>query len=459
MWVVARIVFAFFPRQDQIGAMVLLLCVLATATQADRWLAVTASLSASLSFSYYFIKPAYSFSITSTEDAIGFGTFIIVALVGSHLSLQARLREEESERRRAEMSRLQELGASLLASETVRDTADKAVREIVRLFGGGAVLRMGGYEAPFQAGNVAVIALANGGVRKTVFPLGTTSRKDSLELCGVTHSAEMQSALVNLIGLVLDKAAAAEERARIESAQRGDELRTTVLNALAHNFRTPLTCIKAAASMMRGSAGESGTYSQELVEVIDEEADHLDELIRDSLGTARIQSRQTNPQVEDCAVDSIISAVTNRMKRHLAQRLVMVEIPEGLPVIRGDRFLFEQMITQVLDNAWKYSGTGAWIRIAAEASENEVRLTIQNQGTRIPDAERALVFDRFYRGPGNRTSIEGTGLGLAITRTIAEALGGKVWLDNEPDGPAFRFALPAGATEEDHDRQPQYTAY
>jgi two-component system, OmpR family, sensor histidine kinase KdpD len=449
MWGVAKTIGRFLPDQDGVAASVLLFCVLAVATAGDRVLAVAASVAASLSFSYYFVDTLGSLRITTTEGAVSFVAMVFTALTGSHLAIRAQRRAAEAERRRGEMERLQQLGASLLATDTVSEAAEKAIREIVRLFGGGAILRVDGMRTPFQAGDIG--GPANAVVRQV-------NLNNTLELYAMEPSVEVQSALVNLLGLVLDRAAAAEERSRIESARRGDELRTTVLNALAHNFKTPLTCIKAAASMMRGSATVPATYSQELVEVIDEEADRLDELIRDSLDLARIQSRRANPRVEACTLESIVSGVLEKMKRYLVQQVLVVSVPDDLPVVCGDRFLFEQMVTQVMDNAWKYAGTGARIWISARQAGDEVILTIQNEGSQIPDEERGLVFDRFYRGSRYRARVEGTGLGLAIAKTIAEAHGGRVWLDAEPDGPAFRFALPAGAPEEDHDREPHYIA-
>ncbi len=457
MWAVARIAYLFLPHEDAVAAMLLLLCVLAVATlSGDRLLAVAGSLSASLSLSYYFIDAVGSLRITSTEGAVTFVAMLITAMTGSQLSVRAQIRAAESERRRGEMERLQRLAAALLATDTVSEAADRATREIVNLFGGGAVLRVDGARLPFQSG---IIHAAG----KPLI-VQTLNRKGTLELYGMSPSVEVQSAVVNLIGLVLDRAAAAEERARIEAAQRGEELRNTILNALAHNFRTPLTCIKAAASMMRGSAGVPGTYSAELVEVIDEEADRLESLIRSSLDLARIQSRQTNPRVEDCAVSGIISGVLEKMKRYLARQTIIVNISEGLPMVRGDRFLFEQMVTQVLDNAWKYAGPGAriWISATVESDKgtgagDRVVLRIRNEGNQIPPEERSLIFDRFYRGKRSRAGIEGTGLGLAIAKTIVEAHGGKIWLESLTEGPEFRFALPAGVAEEGiYDREPHY---
>ena len=452
VWVVARVVFWLFPGQDAIAAMLLLLCVLAIATLGDRVLAITTSLIASISFSFYFIDLANSFTIGSTEGVVAFAGMLVTALTGSQLSLAIQTRAAESERRRGEMERLQQLGAALLSTDSVAEAAGKALQEIVAQFGGGAILRVDGLSTSFHAG-------VTGGAGNIPIVVHTPNQKGILELYGMEPSVEVRSALVNLLGLMLERAAAAEERARIESAQRGEELRTTILNALAHNFRTPLTCIKAAASMMRGSDGVPGAYSRELVEVIDEEADRLDALIRDSLDLARIQSRQVNPRVEDCSVADVVAGVLEKMRRYLIRQTVIVQMPDDLPGVRGDRFLLEQMVTQVLDNAWKYTAAGARIWVSAHHVGEEVILTIRNEGNQIPEAERDLVFDRFYRGARNRTSIEGTGLGLAIARTIAEAHGGRVWLETATEGPVFRFALPAGAREEEYDREPHCIAH
>jgi len=462
MWAIAIIVFRALPGEhvpggggegskDAIAAILLLLGVLAIATLGDRVLAIATSLAASISFSYYFIDRADSLTST-TECAVTFAGMLITALTGSQLSLGIQTRAAESERRRGEMERLQKLGAVLLTTDTVTEAAERAVQEIVAQFGGGAILRVNGLPRPFFAGITEALS------REPII-VQTPNQKGVLELYGIQPSVEVRSALINLLGLVLDRAAAAEERTRIESAQRGEELRNTILNALAHNFRTPLTCIKAAASMMRGSDGVPGTYSRELVEVIDEEADRLDALIRDSLDLARIQSRQVNPRVEDCSIAVVISGVLEKMKRYLARQMVIVRIPDDLPSVRGDRFLLEQMVTQVLDNAWKYAAAGARIWVSAHQTGDEVILTIRNEGNQIPEEERGLVFDRFYRGARSRASIEGTGLGLAIAKTIAEAHGGRVWLETATEGPVFRFALPAGSREEENDREPHYIAH
>jgi two-component system, OmpR family, sensor histidine kinase KdpD len=452
-WVTAIVCHGLHSNRS-IASMVLLMEVLAVATRGEWLLAVITSAAASVAFSYYFVDSAESLIITSNEGAITFSMMLITALTGSQLAIQAQRRAAEAIRRREEMERLQQLGNVLLAANTVAEAAENVVDKVVRLFGvSGAVLRIEGQT--FQSGALMP------GQRSTIqldLQSGTRShtRPDAnvLELHGTQPSAEVRSALANLINLVLDRARNAEERARIETTQRGEELHNTVLNALAHNFKTPLTSIKAAASMLRGSREIPTAHGRELVAVIDEEADRLDQLIRESLDLARIEAHQANPRVEPCSLPRIAALVTSRVARYMGKRDLVVDIPDDLPPIPGDAFLLEQMLMQVADNAWKYSRPGARIRISAVKRGQHVILTVWNQGPRIPEDERQRIFGKFYRGAVGRLQVEGTGLGLAIAKTIAEAHGGSIWLDSEPDGPAFRFSLPVEKTGKMSDREP-----
>jgi two-component system sensor histidine kinase KdpD len=150
--------------------------------------------------------------------------------------------------------------------------------------------------------------------------------------------------------------------------------------------------------------------------------------------------------------------VKSRLARYLDRRTVEISLPDDLPPVPGDRFLIEQMLVQVVENAWKYSRPGARIVISASTQDCYVNVSIWNEGLRIPDDEKGRIFDKFYRGAGDRARIEGTGLGLAIARSIAEAHGGGVWLDDKPEGTGFRFLLPVGPGVNGHDRESHHPA-
>ncbi len=430
-WCTTAVCYSLHSNRS-IVSMLLLLEIVAGATLGDWMLSILMSGAASLAFSWYYIDRYQSLVLATPEGALTFSAMVLTALTVSLLAVRGRRRADEAIRRREEMERLQKFGSVLLTATTVAEAAGKAVNNVVTLFNlNGASIRFREGEQEFQFGSA--------GDSESIVGLGHGAE---LSLYGLQPSAEVRSALGHIIGLVLDRARSTEESTRRETTKRSEELRTTVLNALAHNFRTPLTSIKAAASMLRGARDIATAQGRELVEVIDEEADRLDRLIGESLDLARIESHRAAPRTESCAIADIVSAVVARVSRYLGNRELAVTVPAELPLLSGDRFLFEQMLMQVVDNAWKYSKPGSRIEITAVESDDRVILTVRNEGNAIPINEREQIFAKFYRGAVNHSHVEGTGLGLAIAKSIAEAHGGSIWLNSEPAGPAFQFSLP-----------------
>ena len=424
------------------AAMILLLEVLGIATRGDWILALLSSAAASLLFTFYFIEHLRTVRFsTAIQGVAGFVAMSLTAFIGSRLAVRAQQKAREAIARREEMERLNQLGSVLIAADSLAEAADDAVRKVVELFHlEGAVLRVSGSPHTFQRGVTA-------GNQISVIPLGTDYGADVLELHGSQLSEEVRSAVASMIRLALERARGAEERAQMEVNRRGEELRTTVLNALAHDFRTPLTSIKAAASTLRASGRMPSVEDSDLVVVIDEEADRLNQLIRESLDLAKLEAHRANPTTEECHISEIVRRVASRMARYMGKREFETDIPDDIPTVVGDSFLFEQTLGQLVDNAWKYSKPGAAIRISAAVSGSGVVLTVWNEGPEIPESERDKIFDRFYRGSKDRQNVEGTGLGLSIAQSIVEAYKGKIWLDMEPSGPAFRLQLPLEASE------------
>jgi len=440
------------------AAMMLLLEVLAIATYGDWILALLSSTAASLVFSFYFIEHLRTVRFsTAIQGVFGFVAMALTAFIGSRLAVRAQQRAQEAIARREEMERLNQLGRVLLSANSVAEAAEDAVRKVVELFHlQGAVLRVAGAPHAFQCGVTAAGEVS-------IIPLGTDYTADILELHGVQPSEEVRNTVASMIRLVLERARGAEERAHVEVIRRGEELRNTVLNALAHDFRTPLTSIKAASSMLRHAGPMPPDQERDLVIVIDEEADRLDRLIRESLDLAKLEARRAHPMREACVIPEIVRSVAAKMSRYLGRREFIIDVPDEIPPVTGDSFLFEQMLAQLVDNAWKYSKPGASIGISGVVSGSSVVLTVWNEGGEIPQDERQRLFDRFYRGSKDSHKVEGTGLGLAIAKAIVEAHKGKIWLDAEPTGPAFRVQLPieaAGtAAGRQSDREQHYIAH
>jgi two-component system sensor histidine kinase KdpD len=416
-------------------------------------LAIVASVSAALGFSWYFVDDSGSLAITTIEGELTFSMMTLTALLGSHLAIRAQERAAEAIRRREEMERLHQLGTALLASASVGAAAQNIVDQLVRLFSvRGAVLTIHGITPVFSAG------VSRGPVETVLKEEGT---RYALDLYGQMPSAEVRSALRNLIDLVLDRARTAEQQTQLEATQRGEEFRKTVLNSLAHNFRTPLTSIKAAASILRSTRDVPKENARELATVIDEESDRLDQMIRESLDLARIEAQQASPRIEKCSLSDIVHSVSARVTRHLGDRQLMIDVPEDLPPVYGDCFLLEQMVMQVVDNAWKYSRPGSAIQLKGGLTEGGIYLEVLNEGPQIPRDEQERIFGKFYRGKQMKSKVEGTGMGLPIARSIAQAHAGQLELGSHPTGPLFRFKLQVGEGEkragDKHDSEPQHS--
>jgi two-component system sensor histidine kinase KdpD len=422
-------------------ALLLLLAVLALATLRDRLLAIFAAFLASVALEYYFIEHPGHYQISPARGGFMFLSMLVTASVASELSIRGYRRAREAEARREEMGRLQIFSARLMGAQTVSETAGMAVRCLVELFSASrAELRVGraSFVWPAQTPQNLPAAASR---ERILLPLEYAGRHASLEVWDGLPSPEVASALGNLLELALDRATSFEDRAQLEAVRRGDELRTTILNAVAHDFRTPLTSIKAAATALRASSAAIFGPDRDLIQVINEEADRLEAMIRESLALARLES-VGEISGELCSIGTIVSTVIARLARYLDRRRVETDIPPDLPDVPGDRFLLELMLMQVVDNAWKYSKSGARIVITASRNDQNIEISVWNEGLRIPDYEKQRIFDKFYRGVSDRGRTEGSGLGLAIAKSIAEAHRGAVWLEDASDGTRFRFRLP-----------------
>jgi two-component system sensor histidine kinase KdpD len=419
--------------------MAMMLEVLASAAPGDWLLAVLTSLAASVALNWYYIEEEGSLRITTPDGWIAFSAMLVTGLAGSAMAVRARRRAREAEEHSADMERLQRLGHALLSRNSLLESAEHAVKQVAELFGASGVeVVIEGMRNPVRTGNCDDQNLA------ARVSLDLLSPKSELALFGAGVSGLTLDAIGQLIGLALGRARSHEELSRIDVERRGEELRAVVLNGLAHNFRTPLTSIKAAASALRATAWLTENAGKELGEIIEEEADRLDRLIGESLRFARIESHTVNPRWEECSLAQVTSKVVMRLAGHLRGRELVVDVSESLPSIKGDRFLLEQMVFEVVDNAWKYSRPGSRVSIEGTTEGSSVVLTVRTQGDEIADNERDLIFAKFYRGAVHRSSIEGTGVGLAVARAIVDAHRGSIRLDSEPGGQAFRFSLPSG---------------
>jgi len=241
--------------------------------------------------------------------------------------------------------------------------------------------------------------------------------------------------------------AAAQARAeaaagRAEAARQSEEMKSAMLDALAHEFKTPLTAIKAAVSSLL-SDEETAPGRRDLLQVMDEEADRLTWLVSESVQIARIEAGRMEPRKQPQDILKLLREALVRMAGALESRQVKVQVDGALPPVLADRELVLIVLRQLLDNAVKYSPSTSPIAICCAEKNDSVVVTVTDHGQGISPADLGRVFERFYRGRLARDRVSGTGMGLAIAREIVRGHGGDIRVDSRfGEGSEFSFTLP-----------------
>ena len=248
-------------------------------------------------------------------------------------------------------------------------------------------------------------------------------------------------AFANQLAVAVDRQHRAEQEARTHALEESDRLKSALVSSVSHELKTPLAAIKASITTLLGNNPEpDARLRRELSESINRETDRLTRLVSNLLDMSRLEAGALRPQLESVSISDVVADVLDRMEPVLDGRAIRVEIPEDIPPTPMDFVQISEVLTNLLDNAMRYSSPEAAIVISAMLGHAQLRVTVFNEGSQIPDGELDKLFDKFYRlSPASG----GIGLGLSIVRGIVEAHGGRVWAENVGRrGVAFTFSLP-----------------
>jgi two-component system phosphate regulon sensor histidine kinase PhoR len=225
-------------------------------------------------------------------------------------------------------------------------------------------------------------------------------------------------------------------------------MRSEFIDNLSHELRTPLANVRLLTEMLMDDLEdeEVSTRVRERVATIDIETGHLVQMINELLDLSRIEQSSSTIRHDEVAVPPLVEASMRRLRTFAErQRVVLIElVPDDLPPIRGDEERLDQLLMNLLHNAIKFSPEGGTVTITTDEHPDGVVISVTDQGVGIPRKDQARVFERFYKVDRARQRGQGgTGLGLAIARHIAEAHGGRIWLESEEGrGSTFSFSLP-----------------
>lgn len=286
------------------------------------------------------------------------------------------------------------------------------------------------------------LGLRFGPIRLGVRPIG------SFGVSGVVLSRQTLEAAGSLIGIAIERARAVEQLSKTEADRQSERLKATLLDAIAHDFRTPLTSIKASVTSLLSKRNQSSAQQEELLTVIDEESDRLNHLIEEAAEMARLEAGEIELELRPVQIQELIEGALKHCRNALGEREVDLKIPSGLPPVRADVNSATQALAQLVDNANLYSPRDRPIVIIAEANGSSVRMSVIDQGPGIEVPEQGMIFDKFYRGREQKYLARGTGMGLAIAKALVEAHGGTIAVTSRlGQGSVFSFTLPMDVTE------------
>lgn len=440
-----------------ISALLYLMIVVPTALWCGFWQAVIVSLSAVVIQGLFAAGSApLTLAVSSANSIAVLCLFILVSLTISRLSSRVTEHAREAESWGAQMQDLYEFTRRTLQMNLHMEPGPQLVELVHDIFALEAVAVFDAdlhevYQAGFWSVDPQELAQsvyyfetndddAETGLGRRVVRLGAVP-VGSLVVRGET-SPLTNNAIASLIAVTFDRYRAFANESRIETERRTEQLRSTVLDSLAHAYKTPLTAIRAASTglveMGKLSAGQA-----ELVSLINEQTGMLGELTTRLLTTARLDAGEIAIHVEQVALGSLLEEVLSGLKDRLASMRVSVLIEDEELLLCCDRQLMVMLLTQYIDNACKYSIFGSTVTIRAFLATNEAIFSVHSYGPVIPIADRERIFDRYYRSSTYANRAPGTGIGLSVAKRVAMIHGGYVWVtSDEQEGTTFFAAIP-----------------
>lgn len=447
------------PHVDHATAALLL--VLSTVGLAKMWgrgFALATSIIGGLIFDYYALPPR-GFKIASPEQLVALLAFLATACITGQLAAHSEQRQIEAVKRRDEMERLYRLVNALLESGDSRSTVSQLPHRLAEIFGADGValydrhtdlILRAGPQAHTIPDEALRKAASNGHQLQTASTFTLAPIRHGSELMGSVAMAggrlseSLLAGIAGRIGLGLARLYAIEKASEAEVMRRSEELKSAVLDAVAHEIRNPLNSIKLAATSLLSDQPGNDMQTQEMAAIIDEEADRMDRSIDEAVQLARAEASElstlnTKPQ----NIAQLIPAAIAEMGAAARRRQVEVSVPETLPEAECDSALITRVLKQIVGNALKYSPDGSPVTVSAEFTGNAVVIDVVDRGPGVDREERNQIFEKYYRGRAARAGIPGTGLGLASARSIVRAHGGEVWVTSPPaGGAAFHVSLP-----------------
>ncbi|HVT50728.1 MAG TPA: sensor histidine kinase KdpD [Dongiaceae bacterium] len=456
-------------------SLLLLAAVLFSAVTFGRIVSAAASVLAFLAYDFFFLDPFLTFHVTHWADFVTLLIFLVTAVVTGTLAGIVREQAEAAQARikstRALYDFSRRLGATFRLDDLLHAVAIHANRvadrqAMVLLVEGEALAISHAWppEDELDASGWAAARWAREHAEPAGYGTDTLPRSDwhfrpmrtkdaVIGVIGIRRTGEERGPSLEMLrslDAVLDQAAVAieriafaEEAAKVEALHATDRLRNALLSSISHDLRTPLTSILGSATTLRQQDArlDEGTRA-ELLATIEQEADRLDRFVADLLNMTRLEAGALETKSDWIDVSDLVDSAIRRFAREPKAGMVRRKLPAGLPLIRADFVLLENVLVNLIDNALKHAAGAGRIEIIARAAGNRLEIAVTDDGAGIAAEALPHLFDKFYSGDRSDTGRAGAGLGLSICKGLVEAMGGTIAvLSPAENGRGARFAV------------------
>src|SRR5216683_1181134 len=446
-------------------ALTLLLAILAVSAVWGMVVSVFMSVVAMLVFNYEFLPPIGTFTIADPQNWVALGAFLVTSIMGSQLSARIRKEADEAHSRRREIERLYKFSQKLLGEGNVIQLMNAIPNYIVESFEAGAAelflpQKEKFYRSGYGAAHLDQEKMKTAFLRDemTIEPqqsvyfvpvhLGVKAI-GSLGISGARLSRQTLDAVGSMVAIAVERARAVEQLGETEAERQGERLKSALLDSVTHDFRTPLTSMKAAVTSLLAGEEAAVPQAHELLTIINEECDRLNHLVEEAAEMARLEAGQIELHIAPASIEDIIQGALALSKSPLGTREIHVKVAPDLPPVEADIERAQDILVKLIDNANLYSSREQPIIITAELAGDYVTTSVADRGPGIDDLEQGMIFDKFYRGKDQRYLVRGTGMGLPIAKALVAAHHGTIGVTSQlGHGSVFSFSLPVARSGE-----------
>jgi two-component system, OmpR family, sensor histidine kinase KdpD len=414
--------------------------------------ALTAILSF-LALNYFFVPPYYTLLVHRTPDLLVLIVFLGVSIIIGQLVGRLSKSLAETTAREYEAIHLYDLITHLTGLQDEQDIVSAlAEQTLISL----RAMRVEILVEPQGEFPTRYIQLEDRSLKNEVEDTPTlitplqSARGFMGEIKIWRESAELSTSEERLLTTFASQGVLALERVRLSQAasrsrllEESDRFKSSLLSSVSHELRTPLATIKAAVTSLRSeTVNWDSEARKDLMAAVEEETDHLNQLVGNLLNMSRIEAGALKPERNWNLLADIVSSALDRTRQQTDQHRMVVDVSADLPLVPVDYFQIEQVFINLISNSTKYSPEGTSITIHAfRTNENMLQVVVGNEGPHVEAKHLERIFDKFYRVTA-ADRVTGAGLGLSICKGIIEAHGGRIWAENLVAGFAFNFTIP-----------------